>query len=113
MKKNKINLLFLVGIAVLLSSCAASYHQIMPGMLGFNPAIDNNGIGFSYKYNVQLERGNKRYSKKEFKKGMHLVAVKITNNTGETIKVSDDIAFYANGNPVTPLEPFVYKEAVK
>lgn len=105
--------IYTIAIIVLLSSCAAPYRAIKPNHLNFNAHNKSENIDFSYKYDVLLERNNKRYSKKERKKGIRLVAVKLTNNSNKEIVVKDDLIFTANSQQVFPLEPTVLKQSIK
>ena len=87
----KIALLFVT--LVTLSSCASSYKMINPASLSYNSANESNGVLFEYKYGL-LE---KKYQKKELKKGVRLVAIKITNNSGRDLTFGGD-AKLAFGN---------------
>ncbi len=87
------NVFLLVAIAIL-SSCASSYVSVEPESLYYNSNDNNNGVSLQYRYNLM----NKRYSKKERKKGIKIVAVKITNNTDQKIVFGRDFSLaYANG----------------
>ena len=112
MKKTISNLLF-VTIVVVLSGCAASYRQVNPPTIHYNSHDLQDGIGFSYKYDVLRERGNKKYANKENKKGVKLIAVKITNNTDSVINIGRDVAFYSGNNQIFPMEPMAIKESLK
>lgn len=103
-------LLYLIIINILFSSCAAHYRAIKPNNLVYHAHNNFDDVSCSYKYNVLLERGNKRYSKKELKKGIKLLAIKITNNSNKEIVVKDDLVFTANNEQVFPLEPTVVKQ---
>ena len=101
---------YLIIICILFSSCAAHYRAINPNILVYHGHNKSGEISCSYKYNVLMERGNKRYSKKEFKRGIKLLAIKITNSSNKEIVVKDDLVFTANNEQVFPLEPTVVKQ---
>ena len=60
----KIGLYFMV-FSILFSSCAAPYRAIKPNLLVYHAHNNSGDVSCSYKYNVLMERRNKRYSKKE------------------------------------------------
>ena len=79
-----ISLLFIV---ILFNSCASGYKIINPKNLNFLSKNEDNGVVLEYKYNL-LE---KKYAKKETKKGVKLVALKLTNSTGKDLVFGKDI----------------------
>ncbi len=92
--KHLTSLLLLVTI-ILFSSCASNYQMLSPNQIYYTSKSEDAGISLSYKYNVL----QKKYAKKEEKKGVHLVAVKITNNSKKDIVFGEDIKLtYDNGN---------------
>jgi len=103
----------LISISLLLTSCAGAYHPIKPGILSYNAHNNLDQIDFSYKYGVNQERQNKKYAKKEIKKGVSVIAVQIKNNTNKPIVIKDNISFYANNQRVYPLEPLALKSMLK
>lgn len=112
MKKQISKLITLICVLVL-SSCASSYRNINPTTLNYNSHDLQDGIGISYKYDVLREKGNKKYAKKELKKNVKLIAVKITNNTDSVINIGKDVAFYSGQNQIFPMEPMIVKESIK
>jgi hypothetical protein len=98
---------------VLFTGCAATYKPINPGLINYAENDLQNGIRFSYKYDMLRERGNNRYSKKEHKHGIKLVAVKFTNNTDTAINISRDIVFFSGQDQISPLEPLMVKNILK
>lgn len=87
--------LFVCLAALFLSSCATGYKMIEPNSLNYLSVKEDNGVKFEYKYDLL----NKKYSKKEEKKGMRVVAVKVTNNSGRDLTFGDDLKLsYENGN---------------
>jgi len=98
---------------ITLCGCAASYKPINPVNLSYNSHDSQNGISISYKYDVLRERGNKKYAKKENKKGVKLIALKITNNTESVINIGRNAVFYSGQNQMNLMEPMVVKESIK
>ncbi|HET7361522.1 MAG TPA: hypothetical protein VFI78_06285 [Salinimicrobium sp.] len=77
----------LLVIMILLNSCAYGYRTINPKSLEYNSNASDNGVYFEYKYDLL----HKNYSKKEEKKDIRLVAVKVTNNSGRDLVFGSDI----------------------
>ncbi|MFD1096003.1 hypothetical protein [Salegentibacter chungangensis] len=99
MRKFKFTLAILSGI--LLSSCASSYQKIKPESLSYNSNHLENGVTMEYKYDL-LE---KKYAKKEDKKDIRLIAVKITNNGKEDLRFGSDMNIaYENGSKIVQME---------
>ena len=95
-------LLFFSILAVLVSSCASSYKAINPSSLNFpDGGADSN---FSYKYNVLKQANNKKLARKEDKTQIRVVAIKIINNTGKTLKYGYNYKIYS-GNTEVPVLP--------
>ncbi len=96
----KLRLLLFLAI-VSLASCANGYKEIKPQTLGYNSSKESNGIVLSYKYDLL----DKKYAKKEDKKDVRLVAIKIQNTTNQDVVYGKDIFLeYQNGKLVAPLE---------
>lgn len=105
MKKSTIKLfkgyLYLPIILILLSSCASGYQLISPEAVKYVSVYEENGVSLAYKYEL-LE---KKYAKKEFKKGIRLVAVRITNNSSRDLMFGRDIRLtYTDGEDVYLME---------
>ena len=94
-------IIFLLSIVILLNSCASGYKPIQPASLNY---ISNNtlhGVTLEYKYDLL----NKKYAKKETKKGLRLVAVKVKNNTEKDLVFGKDIKLnFESGNELYLLE---------
>lgn len=87
----------LLAFAILFNSCASGYKKINPKTIYYASKSIENNILLEYKYNL-LE---KKYGKKETKKGIKLVAVKITNNTENDMVFGTDFRLvYQDGNEV-------------
>ena len=95
MKTFKIAILLLFPI--LLGSCASKYQAVGPSNLNYNSQHVEQGISLEYKYDLL----KKKYAKKEKKKDVRLVAVRIKNNSNEDVTFGEDIFLtYKNGGKV-------------
>ena len=82
-------------------SCASGYKTIAPKSINYISKSEANDVVLEYKYNLLY----KKYAKKEDKKGVKLVAVKIANNTDRDLILGRDInLIFENGNAVNVLE---------
>ena len=91
----------LLLIIVSLSSCASGYKAIQPRTINFLSTNMEEGIKLEYKYNLL----HKKYGKKEVKKGIKLVAIKITNETDKNLTFGNDLKLtYENGTEVEIIE---------
>jgi hypothetical protein len=92
----------LIGIIIsFLGSCASGYKMMSPDYLQYNSGKEDSGVKFEYKYDLL----KKKYAKKEDKKGIRIVAVKITNNSGRDLSFGKDFSInYQNGNPINLVE---------
>lgn len=103
MKLKKIG--YLILVITIMNSCSSTYEMINPDKLYYTSGSSNssskNKIAIDYKYDLL----NKRYSKKERKKGIKLVAVKITNNSNQDVVLGEDIKLvYNNGEELDILK---------
>jgi len=99
MKLSKIGLL--LAIIVILNSCASGYKIVNPNSLNYNSNDKKNGVTLDYKYDLL----SKKYAKKETKKGVKVVAIKITNNSENDIVFGKDLKLvYENGNELYVME---------
>ncbi len=78
---------FLAAVLICLSSCASGYKTINPERLNYNSSDEKDGITVHYRYDLL----HKRYAKKEKRKGVQLVALKITNNSEKDIVFGSDL----------------------
>lgn len=70
-------------------------------MIRYTSRNESNGIILEYKYDIL----NGKYRKKELKKGIKLVSIKITNFTNQDIVFEKDVYLaYENGNSVSLIE---------
>ena len=111
MKKHIIKVLIL-SITIVLTSCASNYYPVNPSRLPSTNNLSEKGIDFSYRYNVLHDRGNEKLSKKEQKRGIKIIAVKITNNTDSSFTITKDVGFFVGNSQVYPEEPFLVRKLV-
>jgi len=91
----------LLVISILLTNCASGYKTINPKSLNYNSNSINKDVILNYKYDL-LE---KKYAKKETKKGVKIVALKITNHSEKDLIFGKDIKLtYENGAELYILE---------
>lgn len=95
----------LVGCTLLGSGCAGSYTAIRPDHLAVTQSSPVGApLQFGYQFDALRLRGhNNKYVKKEQKKGYHIVAVQVRNNTATDINFSRDATLYYGDRPVTPV----------
>jgi hypothetical protein len=111
--KNATTKFFIITIVIFISGCAASYKPINPSTLHYHSHDLQNDIKLSYKYDVLREKRNFKYAKKELKTGVKLIAVKVTNQSDETLNIGNDIAFYSGDYRIFVMESAVIKETLK
>lgn len=95
----------LIASTLLGSGCAGSYTPIRPDrMATFQASPTNAPLQFSYQFDaLRLHGRNKKYVKKEQKKGYHVVAVQVKNTTSSDVNFSRDAVLYYGDRPVTPV----------
>lgn len=90
------NILFAILISsALLSGCASSYKPLYPEKTSYANSSKYKDLKFSYKYDVLTLAGNKKYPKKELKKGIRLVAIKLENTSN--VAIAFDSLIFNNG----------------
>lgn len=97
----------LVSCTLLGSGCAGSYTPIRPDRLAtYQSSPAAAPLQFGYQYDALALRGhNKKYVKKEHKKGYHVVAVQVKNNIPNEVNFSRDAVLYYGDRPITPVAP--------
>ncbi len=99
MKIIKITFLFIVIAS--LTSCASGYKMIEPKTINYVSTNETDNVKLEYKYDLL----DKKYAKKEIKKEVRLVAVKITNNSNKDIMFGGNTKLtYENGTEISVLE---------
>ncbi|MGB3775557.1 MAG: hypothetical protein WA951_09900 [Leeuwenhoekiella sp.] len=92
---------FLGVFLITLNSCASRYTTIEPQQLNYISNDTQRDVKLEYKYELL----SKKYAKKEDKKGIKVVAIKITNNSENDFRFGDDLRVtYENGNEVFIME---------
>lgn len=110
MKKPISGLTFIV-IILLFTSCAATYKKVNPPLVKY-PAVYDDSI-FSYQYDVIRRAGNVKIAKKEIKAHMHVVAVKIYNNTGRPLEYGKNYRIYSGNTEANLLGPGITSDIIK
>ncbi len=110
--KKSTNYLFLI-ISIMLCSCASSYKPVNPPSQPYGSAEESAELAFSYQYDVLLRAGNKKYDRREKKKGVRVVAIKLKNNTERTLIPARDIHILANEKVLPVMAPFQVKNTIK
>jgi hypothetical protein len=97
---------------LILAGCASSYSPINPRDLIYD-VRSSDSVGFGYRYDVLTFRGNNKYAKREPKKNIRLVAVKIENKSGIVMKLGETFNLYAGQNLVQPIAPEIVHQQLK
>ena len=99
MKIIKITLLF-IAISTL-TNCASGYKMIEPKSINYVSTNETDNVKLEYKYDLL----DKKYAKKELKKRVKLVAIKITNNSEKDLMFGRDAKLtYENGTEIFVME---------
>jgi len=112
MKRQILYIALMLNVAILFG-CASTYKPINPTSVNYSSYDIIDGIGCSYKYDVLRSNGNKKYAKKANKKGVKLVAIKLTNYTDSTIHIGRDLNFYSGQQKISLLDPLMIKYEIK
>lgn len=96
-----IKFILLLLITALSTSCASGYKPVEPETLKFGSSDVVDNVKMEYKYNLL----KKKYEKKQKKKNIKVVVVKITNNSERDLMFGSDITLaYSNGKEVNIAE---------
>ena len=80
-----------------LTNCASGYKMIEPKSINYVSTYETDNVTLEYKYNLL----DKKYAKKEVKKGVKVVAIKITNNSEKDLMFGRDAKLtYENGSEI-------------
>lgn len=86
---------------LLLISCASGYNLTKPDSQNYISNHSHKGVKLEYRYNLL----DKKYKNKELKKGVKLIAVKITNETNNDLVFGKDIKLtHENGKEIIILD---------
>ncbi len=92
-----IKYLCLSVVVLSLTNCASGYKMINPKAINYISQNENEDLKLEYKYDLLA----KKYKKKEEKREIKVVAVKITNNSNEDYVFGKDLKLtYENGNVI-------------
>lgn len=84
-----------------LTNCASSYKMIQPKSINYVSSNEHSNVELQYRYELL----HKKYFKKELKKGIKLVAIKITNNSNKDLIFGKDIVLtYENDSEIYLVE---------
>jgi hypothetical protein len=99
----------------MLCSCSSKYRPVMLQQFSYGDNQISGGIEISYAHNIQYTSDNRWYTRKEKKFGMIAVAVKVENNSDETIELSPANlkVLGSNGDARRLYTPLEYGEKVK
>ena len=87
----------LLVIIISFFNCASSYKAINPNGINYLSVNETAGVKLEYKYDLL----DKKYAKKEDRKGIKLIAVKITNNSNKDLTFGRDLNLtYENGSSI-------------
>jgi len=100
-------------LSLFLGSCATGYQAIMPEQINYLNNVNEDDINFSFSYEVLTHKHNKNFRKKELKKNIQLVAIKITNNTKEPLVFNDDLKLYSKDSPIPIVAPLIVGDELK
>ena len=100
-----LHFLFLFLLGGLLGGCASTYKPIYPKAVSYSTGQSSPGLHFGYRHDLLRTTGNKKYAKKEDKRGVRLVAIKITNNTGSTLTYPDDFNLLSSDRSIYQMDP--------
>lgn len=107
--------LCVVGLLALSTGCAGSYTLVKPDRIGSYTQSPSSGpVEFAYQFDaLRLRGGNKKYVKKEAKRGYRVVAVRLTNKSTQEINFSRDLTLLYGDRPVTPISGTVAASDMK
>lgn len=84
-----------------LTNCASGYKMIAPKFINYVSTHETDNVKLEYKYDLL----DKKYAKKELRKGIKLVAIKITNNSEKDVMFGRDAKLtYENGSEIFVME---------
>jgi len=104
---------FTIIICFIMNGCASSFKAIDPRGAYYSNKLSDNNIDFSYQYDILRARGNKKYAKREDKKGIKVVAVKITNRTGGDLVLGENYHIFSGSRQIDLLDPGIVYQQLK
>jgi hypothetical protein len=102
-------------VAMMTMCCASTYKPVAVESFEFSNAYTlNDTLRISYQYDVQKTTGNKRYARKERKRKMASVAVKIENISSAPVTITrNNFKVYAENKARDVYTPAAYAKKVK
>ena len=103
------------GLLALTTGCAGSYTPIRPSKIATYISSPTSGpVALDYQFDVlRLRGGNKKYVKKEAKRGYHVAAVRVTNNWDREVNFSRDLTLLYGDRPISPIPATVAAQDMK
>ncbi|WP_201978512.1 hypothetical protein [Hymenobacter rubidus] len=102
------------ALLALSTGCAGSYNAIRPDRINtYIPSHSSGPVELGYQFDVLRLRGNKKYVKKENKRGYHVAAVKVTNNWDRDVNFSRDLTLLYGDRSIIPMAPDVAAKSLR
>jgi hypothetical protein len=100
---------------ILTFSCASTYKPVnLPSYAYDRSYLIKDSLQVSYQYNIQQLSGNRRYTRKEKKRNMNSVGVKITNVSSSPITLTrNSFQVYSKSGVKNIHSPLEYSKKVK
>lgn len=98
---NLLKVIYFLFPFLFLTSCAKKYYPISIENIEYSNNSMNGELEFSYKYNL-LDK-NEKYKKKGIDKNISLVALSITNNSADTLRIGDELRIYSGNKEANVL----------
>ncbi len=96
-----------------LNSCAFKYNSVLVNDNGMSSKSWEDDVFLEYQRDILMAHGNHRYAEKQKKKNISVVAVKITNDSYETMELGKTYRLLADGQPVKVLSPYETASKIK
>ncbi|HEX8507185.1 MAG TPA: hypothetical protein VF630_17610 [Hymenobacter sp.] len=103
------------GLLAFTTGCAGSYTAIRPDKIATYTSSQSSGpVDVAYQFDAfRLNGRNKKYVKKEAKKGYHVVALRVTNNWDREVNFSRDLVLFYGDRAVTPTPSAIASQDMK
>lgn len=100
-------------LIILIGSCARPYRKINMSAIPFKEVRDDNTISYAIKQGVMYNMKNYHYARKEQKKNISLVALKIINKSDLPVNINDMQFTCGATIPITPVKIDEYYNSLK
>ncbi|WP_310395113.1 hypothetical protein [Hymenobacter sp.] len=103
------------GLLAFTTGCAGSYSLIRPDKITTYTASQSSGpVDLAYQFDaLRLGGRNKKYQKKEAKKGYHVAAVRVTNNWDREVNFTRDLSLIYGDRPILPVSSAIAAQDLK